>query len=91
MHGCIEELHLLHGILKVDDRTQYPGDFRRAASIIACGAKRLYLLSGDLAPLLSQPLSSLSYGRSLRIKSYDEGIFLTIVGLCSRGLRGGKS
>jgi ChrR-like protein with cupin domain len=26
-HGGIEELHLLHGILKVDDRTLYPGDF----------------------------------------------------------------
>src|SRR5262245_21850443 len=23
----IEELHLLHGVLKVDDRTLYPGDF----------------------------------------------------------------
>jgi ChrR Cupin-like domain len=26
-HADIEELHLLHGILKVDDRTLYPGDF----------------------------------------------------------------
>ena len=26
-HALIEELHLLHGILKVDDRTLYPGDF----------------------------------------------------------------
>jgi quercetin dioxygenase-like cupin family protein len=26
-HAGIEELHLLHGILKVDDRTMYPGDF----------------------------------------------------------------
>ena len=26
-HGGIEELHLLHGKLKVDDRTLYPGDF----------------------------------------------------------------
>ena len=26
-HGGMEELHLLHGILKVDDRTLYPGDF----------------------------------------------------------------
>jgi quercetin dioxygenase-like cupin family protein len=26
-HAGIEELHLLHGILKVDDRTLYPGDF----------------------------------------------------------------
>jgi quercetin dioxygenase-like cupin family protein len=26
-HGGIEELHLLHGVLKVDDRTLYPGDF----------------------------------------------------------------
>jgi quercetin dioxygenase-like cupin family protein len=26
-HAFIEELHLLHGILKVDDRTLYPGDF----------------------------------------------------------------
>ena len=26
-HTGIEELHLLHGILKVDDRTLYPGDF----------------------------------------------------------------
>ena len=26
-HGGIEELHLLHGILKVDDRTLHPGDF----------------------------------------------------------------
>jgi quercetin dioxygenase-like cupin family protein len=26
-HAGAEELHLLHGILKVDDRTLYPGDF----------------------------------------------------------------
>ena len=26
-HADSEELHLLHGILKVDDRTLYPGDF----------------------------------------------------------------
>lgn len=26
-HADIEELHLLHGVLKVDDRTLYPGDF----------------------------------------------------------------
>jgi anti-sigma factor ChrR (cupin superfamily) len=26
-HAGIEELHLLHGIRKVDDRTLYPGDF----------------------------------------------------------------
>jgi hypothetical protein len=26
-HGGVEELHLLHGILRVDDRTLFPGDF----------------------------------------------------------------
>ena len=26
-HAGTEELHLLHGVLKVDDRTLYPGDF----------------------------------------------------------------
>jgi hypothetical protein len=26
-HAGVEELHLLHGILRVDDRTLYPGDF----------------------------------------------------------------
>jgi anti-sigma factor ChrR (cupin superfamily) len=26
-HAGIEELHLLHGILEVDDKTLYPGDF----------------------------------------------------------------
>lgn len=26
-HAGVEELHLLHGVLKVDDRTLYPGDF----------------------------------------------------------------
>jgi quercetin dioxygenase-like cupin family protein len=26
-HAGIEELHLLHGVLRVDDRTLYPGDF----------------------------------------------------------------
>ena len=26
-HAGIEELHLLHGILRVDDRTLHPGDF----------------------------------------------------------------
>lgn len=26
-HAAIEELHLLDGVLKVDDRTLYPGDF----------------------------------------------------------------
>ena len=29
-HEGTEELHLLHGILKVDDRTLYPGDFIHA-------------------------------------------------------------
>jgi anti-sigma factor ChrR (cupin superfamily) len=29
-HAGIEELHLLHGILRVDDRTLYPGDFIHA-------------------------------------------------------------
>jgi quercetin dioxygenase-like cupin family protein len=29
-HAGVEELHLLHGILKVDDRTLYPGDFIRS-------------------------------------------------------------
>jgi quercetin dioxygenase-like cupin family protein len=29
-HAGIEELHLLHGILKVDDRTLHPGDFIHA-------------------------------------------------------------
>jgi quercetin dioxygenase-like cupin family protein len=29
-HKGIEELHLLHGVLKVDDRTLYPGDFIHA-------------------------------------------------------------
>jgi anti-sigma factor ChrR (cupin superfamily) len=29
-HAGTEELHLLHGILKVDDRTLYPGDFIRS-------------------------------------------------------------
>ncbi len=29
-HSGIEELHLLHGVLKVDDRTLYPGDFIHA-------------------------------------------------------------
>jgi anti-sigma factor ChrR (cupin superfamily) len=26
-HAGVEELHLLHGVLKVDDRTLHPGDF----------------------------------------------------------------
>jgi anti-sigma factor ChrR (cupin superfamily) len=26
-HAGTEQLHLLHGVLKVDDRTLYPGDF----------------------------------------------------------------
>jgi anti-sigma factor ChrR (cupin superfamily) len=30
IHAGIEELHLLHGILQVDDRTLYPGDFLHA-------------------------------------------------------------
>jgi quercetin dioxygenase-like cupin family protein len=29
-HAGIEELHLLHGVLKVDGRTLYPGDFIHA-------------------------------------------------------------
>jgi len=29
-HAGIEELHLLHGVLKVDERTLYPGDFIHA-------------------------------------------------------------
>jgi quercetin dioxygenase-like cupin family protein len=34
-HASIEELHLLHGTLKVDDRTLHPGDFlhREAGSV----------------------------------------------------------
>jgi anti-sigma factor ChrR (cupin superfamily) len=41
-HAGVEELHLLHGILKVDDRTLYPAissTSRREASIIVCGVK----------------------------------------------------
>jgi anti-sigma factor ChrR (cupin superfamily) len=30
VHANVEELHLLQGILNVDDRTLYPGDFIRA-------------------------------------------------------------
>jgi anti-sigma factor ChrR (cupin superfamily) len=29
-HGGVEELHLLDGVLKVDDKTLYPGDFIHA-------------------------------------------------------------
>jgi quercetin dioxygenase-like cupin family protein len=29
-HAGVEELHLLHGVLMVDDRTLYPGDFIHA-------------------------------------------------------------
>jgi quercetin dioxygenase-like cupin family protein len=29
-HAGTEELHLLHGVLKVDERTLYPGDFIRS-------------------------------------------------------------
>ena len=29
-HAGVEELHLLHGILKVDEKTYYPGDFLRS-------------------------------------------------------------
>ncbi|HEY7220551.1 MAG TPA: cupin domain-containing protein [Candidatus Binatia bacterium] len=29
-HAGVEELHLLHGVLKVDDKTYYPGDFLRS-------------------------------------------------------------
>lgn len=29
-HAGVEELHLLHGVLKVDDRTLHPGDFIHA-------------------------------------------------------------
>jgi anti-sigma factor ChrR (cupin superfamily) len=29
-HAGTEELHLLHGVLNVDDRTLYPGDFIHA-------------------------------------------------------------
>jgi hypothetical protein len=36
-HAGIEELHLLNGVLKVDDRTLYPGDFIHAeAGSIDC-------------------------------------------------------
>jgi anti-sigma factor ChrR (cupin superfamily) len=32
IHGGVEELHLLHGELKVDNRTLYAGDFIHAGS-----------------------------------------------------------
>ncbi len=36
-HASVEELHLLHGVLKVDDRTLFPGDFIHAeAETIDC-------------------------------------------------------
>ena len=41
-HAGVEELHLLHGEVIVDDRTLYPGTTsgrRRAASIVASGAR----------------------------------------------------
>jgi hypothetical protein len=42
-HAGVEELHLLHGILKIDERTLYPAisstASRAAAWIIVCGVK----------------------------------------------------
>jgi hypothetical protein len=44
IHAGIEELHLLHGILKVDDRTLYPGDFIHAEA--GSGDRRVWSETG---------------------------------------------
>jgi hypothetical protein len=44
IHAGIEELHLLHGILRVDDRTLYPGDFIHAEA--GSGDRRVWSETG---------------------------------------------
>lgn len=56
-HAGIEELHLLHGVLKVDERTLHPGDFLRneAGSV----DHRVWSITGCTCFLLTSTKDSL--------------------------------
>lgn len=57
-HAGVEELHLLHGELWIDDRKLYPGDYNRAEP--ATADKRVWSESGCTCLLITSPSDVLS-------------------------------
>jgi anti-sigma factor ChrR (cupin superfamily) len=56
-HAGVEELHLLHGELWIDDRKLYPGDYNRAEPGTA--DKRVWSETGCTCVLITSPLDEL--------------------------------
>ncbi|HEY1266148.1 MAG TPA: cupin domain-containing protein [Candidatus Binatia bacterium] len=56
-HAGVEELHLLHGVLKVDDRTLYPGDFIRSEA--GTVDRRVWSITGCTCFLVTSTKDSL--------------------------------
>jgi ChrR Cupin-like domain/Putative zinc-finger len=56
-HAGVEELHLLHGELWIDDRKLYPGDYNRAEPGTA--DKRVWSETGCTCVLITSPLDVL--------------------------------
>jgi quercetin dioxygenase-like cupin family protein len=52
-HAGVEELHLLHGELWIDDRKLYPGDYNRAEA--GTGDKRVWSETGCTCLLITSP------------------------------------
>jgi anti-sigma factor ChrR (cupin superfamily) len=52
-HAGVEELHLLHGELWIDDRKLYPGDYNRAEP--GSGDKRVWSETGCTCLLVTSP------------------------------------
>lgn len=57
-HAGVEELHLLHGELWIDDRKLYPGDYNRAEAGTA--DKRVWSETGCTCLLITSPSDVLS-------------------------------
>jgi quercetin dioxygenase-like cupin family protein len=57
-HAGVEELHLLHGELWIDDRKLYPGDYNRAEA--GSADKRVWSETGCTCLLITSPSDVLS-------------------------------
>ena len=56
-HGGVEELHLLAGVLMIDDKTLYPGDYIRSEP--GSADARVWSESGCTCLLITSPLDEL--------------------------------
>ena len=57
-HAGVEELHLLHGELWIDDRKLYPGDYNRAE--LGTGDKRVWSETGCTCVLITSTRDELA-------------------------------